>query len=718
MKNLIFFLLFSSVVFSQNYNYAIEEPKKITAPTLPVVNNQLEEIEYFKAYFLPITKKATLQSALDTYGAVRLEKGDYRGVAVTLGTNQKLYGSPLLTQLTSITIAAGSSGVRIENILQTPITFQAGGLISNCTINRTSFNIISAKNAMLENNSFINVGSSLQFDCSTSGYLRNNKILKHQVHGVSNQLIMKGNSATPSYGNIVTHSNYLGSLGVTTDISNLQSATFIAVDAETYTALAAPVFNATNIGRLNLGTTSGQIFYDTYGFYNIDAVTANIIGAQGLGYGGGISTISPRTNVLDLNSANVPVRSAGTVTGINLRTNFDTKVLTLNGVEQTSPITNPTTISSISSSILGTQYAPVARPNLATLPDPLGANWATDRTGKPDSRAYIQNLINTNGLASLPEGVYYIGSTLRMVNDSKHGIIGSGTGKTVICGLTDDFPLITIDPHTDLGSFVLSNLTLQGGSIGLLMDGKTTFVAYLRLNYLVFRNQNYAINLNKINGLDNNFFDNVSFVNCTKGFFAESVRPYIGGVLEGCSYIDKTVFYQCQFLNCTTAFDWDSTRSNNLNAWVDCKFDGGSTAFTGGGNDNVFVNCDFTNYTGLNLINTNKSTMYSCNVYSNKNTGATFDTAATYLEGCNILDNRNLLTYNVNQNIFCSISNSTITGNAVVSGTYRQLEAVYTNSTLSANPTLSKLLVHLKAGVPTILIDATPKPYPQFLVRQ
>ena len=61
MKNLIyFFLFFSTVFFSQNYNYSIEEPQKQTLPVLPVVNNQLEEIEYFKAYLLPITKKATL----------------------------------------------------------------------------------------------------------------------------------------------------------------------------------------------------------------------------------------------------------------------------------------------------------------------------------------------------------------------------------------------------------------------------------------------------------------------------------------------------------------------------------------------------------------------------------------------------------------------------------------------------------------------------------
>jgi len=44
--------------------------------------------------------------------------------------------------------------------------------------------------------------------------------------------------------------------------------------------------------------------------------------------------------------------------------------------------------------------------------------------------------------------------------------------------------------------------------------------------------------------------------------------------------------------------------------------------------------------------------------------------------------------------------------------------AVFSNSKLLANPTLSKLLVNVKAGVPTVIINATPNPYPQLLVTQ
>jgi hypothetical protein len=117
MKKLIYFLLFSTAAFSQNYQYSLEEAPAKSAELVAGVNNQPEEIEYFKAYLLPIAQKATLQAAIDRYGSVRLEKGDYSGVDIVLKSNQRLYGHPSLTKVSNITIAAGSSGVVLENLL-------------------------------------------------------------------------------------------------------------------------------------------------------------------------------------------------------------------------------------------------------------------------------------------------------------------------------------------------------------------------------------------------------------------------------------------------------------------------------------------------------------------------------------------------------------------------------------------------------------------------
>jgi hypothetical protein len=54
----------------------------------------------------------------------------------------------------------------------------------------------------------------INFNCSVSGYFRNNKIIKHQAQSVSNQLVMKGNSTTPSYGNVSLHTNFLTPLEI------------------------------------------------------------------------------------------------------------------------------------------------------------------------------------------------------------------------------------------------------------------------------------------------------------------------------------------------------------------------------------------------------------------------------------------------------------------------------------------------------------------------
>jgi hypothetical protein len=40
------------------------------------------------------------------------------------------------------------------------------------------------------------------------------------------------------------------------------------------------------------------------------------------------------------------------------------------------------------------------------------------KSWKPDSTAYIQNLIDTNGIAELPEGVFYISSTLLLPDNA------------------------------------------------------------------------------------------------------------------------------------------------------------------------------------------------------------------------------------------------------------------------------------------------------------
>jgi len=693
------------------------------------VNNQLEEIEYFKAYLLPLAQKANLQNAINTYNSVRLEKGDYSGVNIVMKSNQKLYGHPSLSQVSGITISAGSTNIHLEQLFlnNSLITFEAGGIISDCVIKTIKWTTLAATNAKLENNTFINVMCKINFDCSSSGYFRNNKIIRMQSGTHSNLIIMKGNSTTPSYGNVHLWTNLLTPHGNATDIDGLQSATFVGLDAESWNFTGdgtKPMFYAKNMGNLkitDLGGANGGSQVKTPPF-DISANELFFMNKYIQGQGtSDDSKLSANANVFYVGGAHDNyVRNSGTFKGFDFKAHIKglgiDNQITYNGTLQSSTITNTTISNNLKRTIQDTQYTPWTRPNWEILPDPLGTNWIIDRVGKPDQRSYIQNLINTNKMAELPEGIFYIGSTLQMPMDNLHGIVGKGTGKTVIVALKDDFPVISLVGGRN-GNFTLANLTLQGGRVGIYAstDYGSQNIAYQNLKFVIFRNQNYGIHLNKTGGFDNNFLENLSFVNCSKGFFQE---PTVGNTGESNSaYVDKTMFYKNQFINCNIAVSMRATRADNLNAWVDCKFDGNNLAFDLSGNNfPIAANCDFTNHKGENIIRDSPLALYSCNFYNNATTGAIIRAQGTYIEGCNLLDNIPVFSPTVHHSINNYILNSTIAGSVIRN--YGITQALYVNSKLLANPTLSKLLVNVKNSVPTVVIDATPNPYPQLLVTQ
>ncbi|WET02050.1 hypothetical protein [Flavobacterium sp. YJ01] len=725
MKHLIYFLLLSTAGFSQNYHYAIDETPVKTTPETPVVNNQAEEVAYFNAYLLPIAQKATIQQALDKYGAVRLEKGDYSGVNIVMKSNQKLYGHPSLNAFSNITIAAGSTGVVVEYLIPADktITLEAGGVISNCTFKSIKWATLKATNATFENNSFINYGGPIVIDCSQSGYFRNNRFIKHQS-GITKVLTMKGNAVTPSYGNVHLHTNFLTPHGDTSELTNLQSATFVGIDAEGWNLNGAgsnAMFKASNMGNVKITDLGGGNSYSAVrtGAYDIDATNVLILNKK---LNTEFDVISPRTNMTLINALGGYKRSTGTVTGYDLWGNLDnSNSIKYNNVEQTAAITNSTILANLSSSILGTKYTPWARPTWETLPDPLGPNWRTDRVGKPDSTTYIQNLINNAGIADLPEGVFYISSTLKMPLDRKHGIMGKGTGKTVIVGLKDDFPLITLTGGQD-DNFVLSHLTLQGGSTGVYSSQNfgTQHMSFVWLKYVVFRDQTIGIHLDKMMGFDNNFFDNISFVNCNKGFYQQ---PLPGGVSDNSSFVDKTVFYKSQFINCATSVSMIATRADNLNAWIDCKFSGGQTALDLAANNYpMVINSDFTNFNGNHVIKSEQISLYGVNFSGNSNTKSTIKSIAAHIEGSNFSDATPMFSSVIYNPVFVSILNSTVTSSIsslVIDGDWNsKYSGVFMNNNFKANSTLSKLLVNMKEGVSTVIINTASNPYPQLLVTQ
>jgi hypothetical protein len=427
----------------------------------------------------------------------------------------------------------------------------------------------------------------------------------------------------------------------------------------------------------------------------------------------GNSTLRANTNmfILDSNSEGYTIDNA--TTGFDFKGRFNSQNIALNGVNLTSAITDTPTITKLTNTILGTQKTPWIRPTFEPIPNPTGSNWATDRSGKTDQKAYIQNLINTNGIAELGEGTYYIGSTLTILTNQ--GIIGKGTGKTSIVGLRDDFPLITAENPTAEVKFYLSNLTLQGGSSGLRihpLNGSHISVSACIFKYVVFRNQNYGIHLDKFYGFDNNFIEHVSFVDTNFGVYQEVDPTYAGGgETPTMMFMDKTVFYKCQWINNKKALSLLGYRASNLNAWIDCNFDNNDiVADMKNYNSPLFANCNFTGTKGDHIVGGESAAeFYSC-LFERNLTSATFSLYGAYLEGCTVLDNANLFkTYSATG----YLTNSVITGNI---GTLTS--GMIVNSSMLAAPTFNKLLVNIVSAKPTVIINAAPNPYPQLLVKQ
>jgi lysophospholipase L1-like esterase/chitodextrinase len=675
------------------------------------------ELGYLGATLCPYSQRANLQTYLNTHNEVKLEAGDYQNGGasfITLSGDMKLYGHPSKNIVPPIRIAAGSNGVVVNSVkVWYGCTFLGGSITTNCTISSVSGGYINGTNVQLVDNDFIDiVGGTVQFDNSSSGYLRNNRFIKQWTSTAFPQLKLKGNSTTPSYGNNWAWINFLTPHGSPTDISGIEDINFVGLDAEAWNYTATTPSNALlymrNMGSVKLGSLNG------YGYatvsspvFDIQANDLFILDKQ-IYTTGGASTTTAKTFIAHSNG------EAYSVTGGNYdaRGHFNSTNFSYNGSNQTSLITG-TTATNIISSLLGTEYTPWARPTFQILPNPTGATWATDRIGQSSDRAYIQGLIDTNKFAELPAGVYYINAPLLINKDE--GIIGAGTGKTAIVGITDDFNLINVR-GTGNGSFTVAHLTLQGGAKGIHITSDGYDVWFqpngIDVKYLVLRNQaTYGIEVAQMYGMDNNMFINVNFVNIPIGFKQTPDPAYTSGETNHMTYIDKTVFYQCQAFNCGTAYSLKTGRADNLNAWIDCNFDGNGIAIDLlANNAPIVVNSDFKNHTGSYILGSNAALgLYNCDFSGNSTTNIIKGTN-TDIEGCNFLDNIPLFS-----------SGFTATGyivNSTLVGTYGTMpNGMFINSNMQSNAEVNYLLVNRVGGSNTVLLDATPDPYPQLLVK-
>lgn len=720
-----------------------------------ITNNLADEEAYFAAHLVTVAQGATLQTAIDTYGdtvGVRLEQGNYcqtgagfscNDAPIIMTSNQKLYGHPsahIPSTVPKLIIASGSTGVEIRKLLTTSIEFEAGAPITNCTLTSIQGNIFTI-NGQLENNWFIDVRSRLSLDCSVSGYLRNNTVLRHQVSAGTGQWDMHGNATTPSYGCMHMAVNILNPWDNGVNISGIEDITIIGLDAEAWNWQSLSpnaMLYMRNMGSVKItdlgGSIAGYLPASSWTpAWDIEANKLNI-------FNSGIYNIVANPSIVTGDGDVFMTRQ--THNGYTTNAGYDAKVffnaqngiqtdahqVTYNGSEIITPISSGAAYDNLKDGMLLPQKIPYDRVTHETLPNPTGGNWATDRIGQADSHDFIQNLIDTNGIAELAEGIFYIASPLTLTNDQ--GIIGQGTGKTAIVGLTDDFPLIesyNLGSVTGIYKITVSNMTLQGGESGLkLIDNgivenvNDTMSVFSTFDFLIFRNQQSGFHLFQIFGMDNHIMNQVSYVDCGIGFHQDPKRPW-EQEFKTMTYVDKVLFYKNQYINCGKGVEMNATRANNLDTFYGCNFDGnGEGIEISATNYGQIINSDFTNHNGAYVVG-GGAHLYNCDFTGNTTTN-TLNGNALYMEGCNLNDNIPLMARDPHAIKSFYIKNSTVAGTLGVQN--RINRAIFMNSSFPNEPSINKLLVTRKPNDPNwdspfeyVIIDEAPNPYPMFLVK-
>lgn len=583
------------------------------------------------AFYLPASKALELNNALREHAAVRLDpNGDYtRALHIEMRSNQALYGLAG-TKIPDIVISPGAQNVIVSDIHNEKIMFPPSDLVTakNCFNRiRTSIEI---KNTKLESNLFTDFqGGIINIDNSKSGYIRNNRFIKIMTHTAWPAVTILGNSTEPSYGNHFVWTNILGPLGDSVVIDQQKDITFTGIDIESWSwgNLVKQQVSINYPAAINVSNTKYLSIFMSHGgnhrirnaqYFNLDANNIFLLGsdveaqsAPGLRLGKhvqrllaintrsiGHKTENADTEVIELFKDDVPSLF------------HDWRVVASNQLPSTSlPFIHE---------ILQqeqTVYQNWAKPKFEEIPDPLGLMSKNTLKIYKNGSNLIQSLVNQNNIAKLEGGIYYLSRSIELKEGQ--GIVGAGQDKTILVANDRNMDLIVGATHINdqLKStwFVLADLTLEGGRNGIhhAPAGSGNGAQYNRsvLSHITFRNMsNAAVLLDSIYGWDNNFLDNINFINCGAAIMQRPNVMYEGGDVPGTTYMDKNVCYRCRFEHNTIALDMPGKRGNGLNAFIDSQFeDNGKVVSAINPLANFFANSIFRNNHGDPSFETNKS---------------------------------------------------------------------------------------------------------------
>lgn len=574
-------------------------------------------------HLVPVGEASTLQAALDRYGVVRLESANYEKKgppALVLRSGQRIYGSPG-TWLPKIQVENGAHDAVLSTVGTQEISFAAGPNVTrNNTFERILGGGLKVKDSKVENNLFLDMSnSSLDVDTRNRGYFRNNRFIRFMAHGASPAISLKGDPDWQSYGNVWIWTNVMTPAGNTIYLDNQRDATFVGLDVESWNwekKATQAMFTTGPMGKLRVMLAGGDQYLPKDQWTSIFDVGAQdfellSLSAQRASQPGIILRQSNKAAFL-LDAPGWQVKSEGKARRFSsLFANRAPSWKDFWHHDAVAADMNP----AASPAWRHASFAFLPPPRFESIADPAGPNWAKDRDKKPDSTQYIQDMVDRDGIAHLPAGVYYISRPIALGNDD--GILGAGAHKTAIVAKDPDMDLIVSRSHQgerySLGHFTLGDLTLQGGRNGIHHDpegaGGGAQFNLVYLSHVTIRDmQNAGIFIDRIMAWDNNFIDHVTFYRNGVGIKQRVDPLWLGGDKPGMSYLDKNVFYNCQFVQNGKGLELDARRQDNFNAFINTLFQD-NRAYAADLHNNqavLFLNSWFVNNGGNPSVKNNK----------------------------------------------------------------------------------------------------------------
>ena len=770
MKHPICIVIIALAVFSWNH----QRTGMVHAqPVAPTPTGGPRSSHPGNAYRLPIADKAGLQEAMDVHKIVVLDSGDYTipKSTVTLKSGYQLYGDPRGSRIPPVIVAPGTTAAVLSTVNGT-VTFPASSEVTSGNVFERLIGGITVAGGTLQDNLFLHIDGGINIDTSAGGFIRNNRFIRCKAHATWPQLTLLGDAARQSYGNVFLWFNFLTPHGDATNIANQKDLTFVGFDAETWNQMGAgtntALIKAGPMGTLRVfgvnGGNHGQhptpafdVAADEFQIYN------NLMESS---RGGTADYLLRPTNLRSLHIGSAVAKRYDD----QAKDAFRLKAYQAGGADfevNTTAFSSENTLTPEQQAILASMVVndqrigkPWEAPRHRPIPDPAGPDWKARLllAKHPDSTAYIQGLIDANGVARLPAGIYYISAPLKLGRNQ--GIMGATADTTAIIAQSDKLDMIIAndpDAATPGGRrIILGDITLQGGANGIhfepvgtgtrTADGKPVQAlnadrtpqvdsrknpVYIQVqytacyfNHVTFRDMSVAgIFMDQIYALDNIFVSNLNFVNCDVGW-KQKVEPTYGspsssGETPTMMYMDKVLLYRCQFVGNRIAMDLPGNRGCNLNAWVNCLFENNRDGVAMMTNylSPLFANCDFVNNGGTAVVRNNRPVSFvGCRFKAGLAGSAMLDGPVS-LEGCSFdrdgSTNATILKHGSNQVVM-----SNCLSNDMPLGLTPQNHGMVINSVMLPSDRVNQQMVLIRgASIQPILSKTTTgtTPTPQLL---